>query len=210
MLGCHQPPRKPTAAQAASTSRPRHSLCCVRGTPLCSLWVRAMQSSLRLCAIHPLSQVQTDRGTGSESERVKLKLMIRVEGVEYDAEGEGSFLRSFVVQRVEGRRSCGAGKQANWVEGVHANAGLGELRMTVHDHLLVTVTDSLLCGWCGQAAMDAAQHSPLPASRPAVPLVTVRDRRRAACLAVSHLTSPQPAPVLACRPADPAEGQEHD
>lgn len=33
-------------------------------------------------------QVQTDRGTGSESERVKLKLMVRVEAVEYDAEGE--------------------------------------------------------------------------------------------------------------------------
>lgn len=32
-------------------------------------------------------QVQTDRGTGSESERVKLKLMVRVEAVEYDAEG---------------------------------------------------------------------------------------------------------------------------
>jgi protein pelota len=33
-------------------------------------------------------KVQTDRGTGSESERVKLKLMVRVEGVEYDAEGQ--------------------------------------------------------------------------------------------------------------------------
>jgi len=35
-----------------------------------------------------LLQVQTDRGTGSESERVKLKLMVRVEAVEYDAEGK--------------------------------------------------------------------------------------------------------------------------
>lgn len=62
----------------------------------------AMQINLWLCAIHPLSQVQTDRGTGSESERVKLKLMIRVEGVEYDAEGEGSFVRGIVLQAVTG------------------------------------------------------------------------------------------------------------
>lgn len=33
-------------------------------------------------------KVQKDGGTGAESERVKLKLMVRVEGVEYDAEGE--------------------------------------------------------------------------------------------------------------------------
>ena len=33
-------------------------------------------------------KVQKDLGTGSESERVKLKLMVAVEGVEYDAEGE--------------------------------------------------------------------------------------------------------------------------
>jgi hypothetical protein len=31
--------------------------------------------------------VQKDTGTGSESERVKLRLMVSVEGVEYDAEG---------------------------------------------------------------------------------------------------------------------------
>lgn len=33
-------------------------------------------------------QVLRDTGTGGESERVKLKLMVRVEAVEYDAEGE--------------------------------------------------------------------------------------------------------------------------
>ena len=32
-------------------------------------------------------KVQKDTGTGSESERVKLRLMVSVEGVEYDAEG---------------------------------------------------------------------------------------------------------------------------
>ncbi|EFN59828.1 hypothetical protein CHLNCDRAFT_29371 [Chlorella variabilis] len=33
-------------------------------------------------------KVQKDLGTGSESERVKLKLMVAVQGVEYDAEGQ--------------------------------------------------------------------------------------------------------------------------
>lgn len=33
-------------------------------------------------------KVQRDTGTGAESERVKLRLMIAVEGVEYDAEGQ--------------------------------------------------------------------------------------------------------------------------
>ena len=32
-------------------------------------------------------KVQKETGTGSESERVKLRLMVTVEGVEYDAEG---------------------------------------------------------------------------------------------------------------------------
>jgi protein pelota len=33
-------------------------------------------------------KVQKDVGTGTDSERIKLKLTIAVEGVEYDAEGE--------------------------------------------------------------------------------------------------------------------------
>jgi protein pelota len=35
-------------------------------------------------------KVLRDTGAGGESERIKLKLMIAVEGVEYDAEGEPS------------------------------------------------------------------------------------------------------------------------
>lgn len=51
----------------------------------------APEGPKRPAAVTP--QVQTDRGTGSESERVKLRLMVRVEGVEYDAEGGGSGCR---------------------------------------------------------------------------------------------------------------------
>lgn len=58
--------------------------------------------------------MQTDRGTGSESERIKLRLTIAVEGVDYDAEGAAAGRRSAACtlerglvrcfSRVEGRR----------------------------------------------------------------------------------------------------------
>ena len=35
----------------------------------------------------PPSLLQVDKGTGADSERVKLKLTLQVEGIEFDAEG---------------------------------------------------------------------------------------------------------------------------
>jgi hypothetical protein len=48
-------------------------------------------------------KIQTNRGTGSESERIKLKLMIVVEGVEYDAEGEHAWHISRSLSCIDAR-----------------------------------------------------------------------------------------------------------